>query len=129
MRVVSIALAAVAAVAIMVGGEKAASAQQTPPATSSAAASASPAPTPTPTATPFASGTIGGALMVFGLSTNNVNAVGALDTPTGADQQTRADLSDMLVNGSVTSGYFKANATVGGIQLPDGRNRDQFNLQ
>ncbi|HUN28355.1 MAG TPA: outer membrane beta-barrel protein [Alphaproteobacteria bacterium] len=118
MRVASIAIAAAAAAAIMVGGEKAASAQQTPPATSGSAASASPAPTPTPTATPFASGSIGGALMVFGISTSNVNATGALDTATGADLASRADLSDMLITGSVTSGYYKANATVGGYNFP-----------
>ena len=118
MRVASIAVAAVAAVAIMVGGEKAASAQQTPPPTSSPAASASPAPTPTPTATPYASGTIGGALMVFGVSTSNVNATGALDTATGADNQSRGDVSDMLVNGSLTSGYYKVNATVGAYNFP-----------
>jgi hypothetical protein len=120
MKAASIAIVAVAAVAIMVGGEKAASAQQTPPATSSPAASktATPAPTPTPTATPYASGTIGGDLLVFGVSTNNTNATGALDTPTGADKQSRADVSDMLVNGSLTSGYYKVSATLGGYNFP-----------
>ncbi len=118
MRVARLALAAVAATAIVVGGEKAASAQQTPPAKLSAAASATPAPTPTPTATPFASGSIGGAFLVYGASTNNVNATGALDTPTGVDQTTHGDMSDMLVNASLTSGYFKASTTVGGYSFP-----------
>ncbi|HTV94200.1 MAG TPA: outer membrane beta-barrel protein [Verrucomicrobiae bacterium] len=118
MRATTIAVAALAVAAILVGGEKAASAQQTPPANPSTAASASPAPTPTPTATPYASGTIGGAFFVYGISTNNVNATGALDTTTGADQQTRADVSDMLVNASLTSGYYKLSTTVGGYAFP-----------
>jgi hypothetical protein len=110
-------LVAAAAAAIGLGGERAASAQsaQAPPSTPAAA---SPAPTPTPTATPYASATIGGDFLLYGLQTYNVNVAGAEDTPTGADPQGRADVSDMLVNASVTSGYYKLSATAGGYAFP-----------
>ncbi len=105
-------IAAAAAAAIVIGGVTAASAQQTPPATST------PAPTPTPTATPFSSGTYGGAVTVMGFQTNNTNATGALNTPTGADQFSRVDMSNLLVNASYTVGYWKGSATVGGYNFP-----------
>jgi len=87
---------------------------QTPPATATPAASASPTPAPTP----FASGTIGGVLYLYGIQSYAPNATGALDTATGADRQGRDDTSDMLVNAAYTSGLFKASITGGGYSFP-----------
>lgn len=95
MRVAILAVAAAAAAAITFGSVNAASAQQAPP---------SPAPTPTASPTPYASGTIGGALAIFGIQSY----------PGGGND----DASDMLVNASYTSGYYKFSATGGGYNFP-----------
>ncbi len=114
MRAARTLLVTAAAIAIGLGGAEAASAQQTP--------SPSPAPTatatPTTAPTPFASGTVGGAVTMMDIQSNPPNATGALDTPTGADQHNRTDISNMLFNASYTSGYFKLSATVGGYNFP-----------
>lgn len=116
MMLTRILLVAAAAAAIELAGGTAASAQQTPPGSPSPAASASATPSPSPT--PYASGTIGGALLIFGMQSYNPNATGALDTTSGADDQGRDDASDLLVNTSYTSGYYKFSATAGGYNFP-----------
>ena len=110
MRVAKIVIAAATAAAIGLGEPKAASAQQTPP--------SSPSPSPSPAATPYASGTIGGAFMIFGMQSYNANATGSLSSPAGADQQGHTDVSDLLVNASYTSGYYKVSTTIGGYNFP-----------
>lgn len=96
---------------ISLGGSQAASAQtaQAPPPSPSPTAAA----TPTPSPTPFTSGSIGGDFTVYGISSDNANAIGAIGQATAADTKGHSDIGNLLVNASYTSGLYKLSATGG----------------
>lgn len=90
----------------------------------SAQTNATPSPAPSsapaaaPTATPAPLFTWGGALSGASYSSNPANATGALDTATGADQTTRTDLTNALVDATVNLGRLSAGATAGYYSFP-----------
>ena len=84
----------------------------------SPSASPAPSPSPTPTATPTPVLQLGGSLTFGSFSTGGRNAVGALDTATGVDRATRADLTNALITPTVNLGDFHASSTAGFYNLP-----------
>jgi hypothetical protein len=83
-----------------------------------AAPAPTPAPTPISTPSPAPALIVGGDFTIYAFHTAGVNALGALDTLTGVDLPDRADLSNLLLNISATSGKWRANATIGEYAFP-----------
>ncbi len=84
--------------------------------TQTPAPSPSPAPTANPTPTPAYS--LHGAFSLYSAHTNNVNAVGALDTPTGADRTSRTEIGNALATLTKNTGALQFSVTVGAYALP-----------
>lgn len=78
--------------------------------------SATPAPAATPTPTPAYS--LDGAFLLYSAHTNGVNATGALDTPTGADDISRTDLSNGTLTLAKNTGWFRFSITAGPYAFP-----------
>jgi hypothetical protein len=91
-----------------------------------AAASPTPRPTATPTPAPAPSSTsltlgpltIDGVFSAFSLFTSQVNATGALDTPTGADLSNRTDISNGFLIVNKSSGTFRYGFAAGAYNIP-----------
>jgi hypothetical protein len=115
----SICLAvAFAAWALLGLGIASADPQATPSATP--AQTATPVPQPSPTSTSLALGplSIDGVVSGFSLFTNNVNATGSLDTPTGADLSNRTDISNALLIVNKGTGTLRYGFAAGAYNIP-----------
>lgn len=62
--------------------------------------------------------TIDGTFSLYDLHTSGVNAAGALDTPTGADESSRSDLSNGLLTLTASPGIFRFGITAGVYAFP-----------
>ncbi|MEO9169572.1 MAG: outer membrane beta-barrel protein [Candidatus Baltobacteraceae bacterium] len=83
-----------------------------------AAMSPSPSPAPTPTPTPVPAYSVDGAFSLYYVHTNNVNATGALDTPSGVDLANRTDNSEALLTLSKNAGVLRFSLTGGAYAFP-----------
>ncbi|MBV8197412.1 MAG: outer membrane beta-barrel protein [Candidatus Eremiobacteraeota bacterium] len=83
-------------------------------------ASPSPGPSPTasPTPAPVPNVTWQTNVGYYTFETNGVNAVGALDAPTGVDQGGRADWSNIMVGVTRNTGVFRFGGTIGEYAFP-----------
>jgi hypothetical protein len=81
---------------------------------------ATPVPQPSPTGTSLALGplSIDGVVSGFSLFTNNVNATGSLDTPTGADLSNRTDISNALLIVNKSTGTLRYGFAAGAYNIP-----------
>lgn len=61
---------------------------------------------------------VDGAFSLYSAHTSGVNAAGALDTPTGADEDARTDLSNGLVTLAKNTGWFRFGLTAGIYAFP-----------
>lgn len=59
-----------------------------------------------------------GTFSLYALHTSGVNASGALDTPMGADESSRGDLSDGLLTFAKNTGFFRFGITAGVYAFP-----------
>ena len=86
----------------------------------SPAPTVSPTPTPTPTATPTPTPaySVHGAFSLYTVHTNNVNATGTLDTPTGMDLTDRTELSNGLLTISKNTSKLQGSITAGAYAFP-----------
>jgi hypothetical protein len=84
-----------------------------------AQALADPVPAPQPTASPVPPPvTVNGVVSGFTLSSDNPNATGALDTPSGADLSSRTQLSNALLTIAGGSGKFHFTVVAGAYAFP-----------
>ncbi len=83
-----------------------------------APALADPVPPPTPSPPPAPTVTVSGVFSGFTFSSNNPNATGALDTPSGADLSSRAQLSNALLTVARTTGTFRFSLIAGAYAFP-----------
>lgn len=72
-----------------------------------------PLPSPLPSATPAPSANLGGAFTVAAFHSGDVNAAGALDTPSARDIPDRSDLWNLLLNVSAGAGRLRGSASIG----------------
>ncbi len=79
---------------------------------------ASPSPSPAPTPSPAPAYALDGAFSLMTVHTSEVNATGALDTPSGADLTSRTEDSNALLTLTKNTGPLRGGVTVGAYNLP-----------
>lgn len=72
-------------------------------------------PSPSPAPSPV---TVSGVLSGFTFTSDNPNATGALDTPTGADPSSRTQLANALLTVTANSGKFRFTVVAGAYAFP-----------